>query len=59
MEEARSTAAEFHKVAEDFPDGPDQAADRRRQYWANYCRFWNLEDSERFFGAMREAGIPI
>ncbi|MEE8227874.1 MAG: tetratricopeptide repeat protein [Kiloniellales bacterium] len=57
--EARATAADFRKVAEDYPEGPDRASDRRRQYWANFLPFRVPTDRERFFDAMREAGIPI
>ncbi len=57
--EAQATAAEFRKVAEDYRVGPDKESDRRRRFWANYFQFWDSGDSERFFGAMREAGIPI
>lgn len=57
--EARATAADFRKVAEDFPVCADRMSDRRRRYWGNYFRFRVPEDRERFFDAMREAGIPI
>jgi len=57
--EARATAADFRKVAEDYPVCADGESDRRRRYWGNYFRFRVPEDRERFFDAMREAGIQI
>ncbi len=58
-DEARATARDFQKVAEDYPVESDRVAGWRRRYWEIYLRFWNPDDRDRFFGAMREAGIPI